>query len=224
MNKSTSRLIAIAFATSVATGCTSFSNGPDQAISIQQMHPISVDSQVVTLTLDDAGQDGSLSQVDSARLRAFAGSYLTDGHGPITVTTPSGNGSDAAAREKASMVRKSLYDMGIPYSSISAATYRNGGENNDLILSYTHYVATPSACGLWEGLRGRDQRNLRSPNFGCSAQNNLAAMIGDPRDLVMPADMTDPDAAFRIRGVEAFRTGEAPVSETDGDIETQVSN
>jgi type IV pilus biogenesis protein CpaD/CtpE len=49
-------------------------------------------------------------------------------------------------------------------------------------------------------------------------------MIGDPRDLVEPAAMTDPDSAIRIRGVKLFREGQVTASETDSDIEQQVAN
>ncbi|MFZ5617384.1 MAG: CpaD family pilus assembly lipoprotein, partial [Pseudomonadota bacterium] len=94
----------------------------------------------------------------------------------------------------------------------------------DIIVSYNHYVATPSACGIWEGDRERDYRNMRSPNFGCATQNNLAAMIGDPHDLIEPAEMTPPDSATRIRGVTAFRKGEVTSSATDGEVETEVAN
>lgn len=213
----------MAFLASLAVGCTSFKNGPDQAISIQESHPISVDSQVVTLTLDATGTE--LTKIDVARLKAFAGSFLKDGHGALTITTPDGPYADGAGRLLSGDISKRLITMGINPSAISMANYSNGAAGNgDIIVSYTHYIATPSACGLWEGIRNRDSRNMRTPNFGCSAQNNLAAMIGDPHDLIAPADLTGPDAEFRIRGVEAFRAGDIPSSATDGEIETQVAN
>lgn len=213
----------MALLASVAVGCTSFKNGPDQAISIQESHPISVDSQIVTLTLDATGT--GLSQIDSARLRAFAGSFLKDGHGALTITTPGGPNADGAGRLLSGDIAKRLTAMGVNPSAISTTSYSNGAAGNrDIIVSYTHFVATPSACGLWQGIRDRDSRNMRTPNFGCSSQNNLAAMIGDPHDLIAPADLAGPDAEFRIRGVEAFRAGEIPSSATDGEIETQVAN
>ena len=113
----------------------------------------------------------------------------------------------------------------MPEASVAGTNYRTGqGSTTDVILSYTHYVATPSACGVWEGAKERDFRNMRSPNFGCSSQNNLAAMIGDPPDLIEPAAMTDPDAAIRIRGVDLFRKGQVTSSQTDTEIEQQVAN
>ncbi|NWG91358.1 MAG: CpaD family pilus assembly protein, partial [Parvularculaceae bacterium] len=192
------KLLLIAAAASAA-GCAPKFNGHEHALSVAEEHPISVDAQIVTMTL--AGGSGGLSDLDSARLKAFADSYMRNGHGALSITTPSGG--DGAA------VREALYEAGVPHSAMSDAAYRAGeGSSRDVILSYSRYVATPSACGIWDGERDRNYRNMRTPNFGCAAQNNLAAMIGDPHDLVEPAAMTAPDSQTRIRGVTKYRRGE----------------
>ena len=221
MTYTTLKALSVAAFASLSAACGSFTNGPDQAITIQEAHPITVDSQVVTMTLAAGGGDGSLSDVDAARVRAFAASYIRNGHGPVTVTSPS---SDATDRSLAANAREALNASGVPFTSIKGASYRTGRQTgDDVILSYTHYVATPSACGIWEGMRQRDYQNLRSPNFGCSQQNNLAAMIGDPRDLVVPATMEPGDAEFRIRGVEAFREGDITTTAADGILDEALS-
>ena len=206
-----------------AISCAAATNGPDVAITVEEEHPISVDSQTVTLTLA-ASRDGVLSGIDQARLRAFAGSYLREGHGPISVTTPSGGDADESAARTAFSARGALYEAGVREGHIQSTSYAAAQKaSRDIIISYTHYVATPSACGVWQGTRGRDYRNLRSPNFGCASQNNLAAMIADPRDLVSPAEMTPPDSAIRIRGVNAFRAGQVTSTAQDNRIEARVS-
>ena len=204
-------LLASICASSV--GCAAQFNGQEQALTVAEQHPISVDSQTVTMTMVPPA--AKLSSLDESRLRAFADSYMRNGHGALTVTAPSGDG--------AAGVRDALNRYGVPYSSIVEADYRGGGTSRDVIISYTHYVATPSACGIWEGIRERDYRNMNSPNFGCATQNNLAALIGDPHDLVAPADMTDPDSATRIRGVEQFRKGEDSSSAVNGAIENKIA-
>ncbi len=212
----TLRTLLVSVAAVSAAGCATKFNGAEHALSIEEEHPISVDSQTVTMTM---APGAALTSLDRARLRAFADAYMRDGHGALTVTTP-GAGDDQVAD-----IRASLREFGVPEEQVAASTYRAGdGSTTDLILSYTHYIATPSACGVWEGMRERDFRNMRSPNFGCSARNNLAAMIGDPRDLVEPAAMTDPDSAIRIRGVKLFREGKVTSSQTDSEVETQVAN
>jgi pilus assembly protein CpaD len=213
----TMKCILLCVAASAAAGCATKFNTAEHALSVAEEHPISVDTQTVTMTL---ASGAGLTGLDRARLRAFADSYMRDGHGSLTVTAPGG-----ASGGQGEAVRAALYEFGVSPDMIAASSYRAGeGSTTDLILSFTHYVATPSACGVWEGQRERDFRNMRSPNFGCSTQNNLAAMIGDPRDLVEPAAMTDPDAAIRVRGVTAFRKGETTSSETDRDLEQSIAN
>ncbi len=217
MTSTLTKLLLSAAAVVSVTGCATKFNSAEHALSVEEEHPISVDSQTVTMTM---ARGSAMTSLDRARLRAFANAYMRDGHGSLTLTSPGG-----ADEGRAEDIRAALHEFGVPSDSVAASSYRAGeGSTTDLILSYTHYVATPSACGIWEGARERDFRNMRSPNFGCSARNNLAAMIGDPRELVEPATMTDPDATIRIRGVDLFRQGQDSSSQTNGDIEQQVAN
>jgi pilus assembly protein CpaD len=222
MSISVSKLaIVSALAMSVAA-CGSAFNGPEHALSVAETHPISVDSQIVTLTIDADPTTTDLSDMDKARLRAFANAYLTSGHGPLTITVPSGH-ADADGHEAAADIRKALNDAGVPWETLSGATYRTGGDAGDqLIVSYTHYVATPSECGVWKGVTARDYRNIRTPNFGCATQNNIAAMLADPHDLIAPATLAPRDAMASTRGVAAYRGGETTSSAAE-EIEAQVA-
>lgn len=223
MTKSYVKISIVALATALG-GCSGAVNGSEQALTIAQQHPIAVDNQVVSMTIKDDGSTEDLSSIDKSRLSAFADAYLRYGHGPLTITMPSGAENDLDSQEAASDIRKYLFAMGIPWSSMGGATYRTGQSGDrDLIISYTHYIATPSACGIWDGIREADRRNVRSPNFGCSTMNNLAAMVSDPRDLVEPSALTSPDAAIRIRGVNAFRAGEDTSSEVNDQINQQIA-
>lgn len=199
-------------------------NGADDALTIAEEHPIAVDSQIVTLTVNVDPEVAEISNIDAARLRAFAHAYMSDGHGPLTVTAPSGTSFDFEGQEAAADIRGVLYDAGIPWSAINGATYRTGdASGGQLILSYTHYVATASECGVWAGIKSRDYRNLRSPNMGCATMNNYAAMIADPRDLIAPADRAATDGQVTARVIDKYRRGELTASEIDGDIETDVA-
>ena len=198
-------------------------NGAEHAASVQETHPIAVDSQIVTLTIDADDTTDDLSDRDQARLRAFANAYLTSGHGPLTITTPSGF-ADRDGHEASADIRDALNKAGVSWEALSGATYRTGGDAGDqVIVSYTHYVATPSECGVWTGIRNRDYRNLRSPNYGCAMQNNVAAMLADPHDLIAPAAGTPRDAIASTRAVQAYRDGELTSSQAE-DIEAEVAN
>ena len=198
-------------------------NGPEHSATVAEEHPISVDSQVMTLTIDVDPSVSDLSDIDRARLRAFADAYLNNGHGPLTITAPSGGENDFDGQEAASDIRKALHDAGVPWASLGGATYRTGDGAGQLVLSFTRYVATPSACGVWSGVRSRGYRNLRTPNMGCAVMNNIAGMIAEPRDLVEASEMTPRDGAAVVRAIDLYRSGEVTASEIDQNIDTQVS-
>ncbi|MBL4620393.1 MAG: CpaD family pilus assembly protein [Marinicaulis sp.] len=200
-------------------------NGPEHAMTVAETHPISVDSQVVTLTIDVDVTATDLSDTDHARLRAFADAYMRDGHGPLSITAPSGTAADFEGHEAAADIRAALNGAGVPWSALAGATYRTGGAagGDQLILSYTHYVATASKCGVWSGIKGRDYRNLRTPNFGCATQNNIAAMLADPHDLIGPAPFAPGDAETTVRAFEAFRKGDVTAADIDTTINAQAS-
>lgn len=198
-------------------------NGPQQAASVAETHPIAVDSQVVTLTIKTDETTTDLSNIDKARLRAFAASYLNNGHGSLTVTGPSGAGNDYDGHEASADIRQALNDEGVPWSAIHGATYRTGDAANEIILSFTRYVATASPCGVWAGVRAREYRNLRTPNMGCATMNNLAAMIADPHDLVAPADVSPRDGEAAARAIGLYREGKVTASEVDGNIDAKTA-
>lgn len=221
------KLAFIACSSVLVTACAGGPfNGAEHAGTVADAHPITVDSQVVTLTIDADPSTVDISDVDRARLRAFVSAYLNNGHGPLTITAPSGGSHDFDGQEAASDIRKALNEAGVPWSSLTGATYRTGGsaEGDQLVLSFTRYVATASECGVWSGLKESDYRNLRSPNFGCSVMNNIAAMVGDPRDLVEPSDPADRDGTFATLAVERYRRGEITASEIDANITPEASN
>ena len=222
MSKRKSTLAVVSTLALCATGCAVGFNGPEHALTVAESHPISVDSQVVTLTIDADATTTDLSNRDKSRLKAFATAYLVNGHGPLTITAPSGH-ADADAHEAAADIRKALHDAGVSWEALAGATYRTGGDQGDqLIISYTRYVATASECGIWSGVRERDYRNMRSPNYGCATQNNIAAMLSDPHDLIAPAALAPRDAMSTSRAISSYRTGETTSSAAE-DIEASVA-
>lgn len=218
------KIALLSAAALAASGCAGGPfNGAQHAQTIAETHPISVDSQVVTLTIRADATTSDLSTLDKARLRAFTDSYLTNGHGPLTVTGPSGAGNDLDGHEASADIRKALNDAGVPWSAIHGATYRAGaGAGEDIIISFTRYVASASPCGDWSGTHMRDFRNLRTPNMGCATMNNLAAMVADPHDLIAPSQTDPRDGQAVVRAVGLYRAGENTASAIDNNINAET--
>ena len=219
------RLTPALVALCLLPACSTVFNGPNEARTYEEEHPLAVEQQTVTLTVPVDATLSELSQIDKARLRAFVQTYFTRGHGPITITAPSGGQYDIYGQSLAADLRQEMNNLGVDWKVIKGATYREAGfsENSEVIVSFTNYVATASECGDWSEEIERRFRNIPAKNFGCFAQQNLAAMIADPRDLVTPTALADSDASRSANVYEKYVQGEPTSSQSDDSIDIQAS-
>ncbi|MBX3495028.1 MAG: CpaD family pilus assembly protein [Parvibaculum sp.] len=195
-------------------------NGADEAqFDAARVHPISVQPDVATLNIDvPPGQPG-LTAANRSAIAGFAASYRERGHGPLTVSTPSGSPNAATATGVLSDVRDILAEHGVSGDALAYTPYSASAAGAaPLILSYKRYVAKASTCGDWSASLATNYKNVPPPNFGCATQNNLAAMIADPADLLKPRGMTPADAGRRNTVLEKYREGEpTATARTDQD-------
>ena len=221
------KIIAPVFAASLLiTGCSSFGiNGAKEAASVSETHPITVEQQTMTLTISADPSLSELTQIDRARLNAFTSAYFTKGRGPITVTAPSGGPNDFYGQELAADIRSALHAQGVNWADMLGATYRVPGTSStpEVILSFSTYVASTAKCGDWSEEYFRRTQNLRSKNFGCANQQNMAAMLADPGDLIEPAAMAPADATRQGVITDAFRAGEITSSAEDDAVSVSAS-
>ena len=75
-------------------------------------------------------------------------------------------------------------------------------------VSYTAMRAQTDKCGRWpDDLLETMPKTSTTPNFGCSYQNNLAAQIANPADLLGPRKQTPIDAENAAMSSTTTRTG-----------------
>lgn len=195
-------------------GCGGF-NGPEQILyDASYSHPISVQPDVPTLNV---ASTGSLSQDDRRAVEGFAAAYKERGHGTLTVATPSGSSNSAISINVLAGIRDTLAKAGVSASNISYTPYRasSAAERAPVILSYKQFVAVATPCGAWTENYAFDPRNVPPSNFGCATQNNLAALVADPADLVTPRVMTASDAQRRGVVFDKYRKGEITATNRD---------
>lgn len=204
--------IAVALAAGLA-GCGGFNGIEDAQYDANYTHPISVETDVATLNVGVVAGQPDLAPSERSAIEGFAAAYRQRGHGPLTISTPSGSPNAGAAAVALSDVRDILAENGV--TSFAYTPYRASGADNGapLILSYKQYVAKPTACGDWSVNYAYDPSNRLAPNHGCATQNNLAAMVADPADLVGPKTMTPADAGRRNTVLEKYRAGEATATQ-----------
>ncbi|MEQ8268507.1 MAG: CpaD family pilus assembly protein [Parvibaculum sp.] len=192
-------------------GCGGFNGPEDTQYDATYTHPISVEADVATLNVGVIQGQPGLMPAERAAIAGFAAAYRQRGHGPLTISTPSGSPNAGAAAVALSDVRDLLSENGVGGSDLAYTPYRASGSDTSapLILSFKQYVARPTACGNWSGDYAFDPSNGLLPNHGCATQNNLAVMIADPADLIGPRTMTPADAERRDTVLEKYRAGES---------------
>ncbi len=205
-------LLALGLVGIAAVGCTSpVENGPAQAVDVEAAFPIVVEPQVATLVIQvDEGLQ-NIARGEEDRVRAFVTRWKTRGQGMLNAAAPTGTANQAAAMAALDGLKRVLAASGAPKESVQFSSYRPAGSdaNAPITLSFVTYAATAPDCGQdWSKNLGYSPRNTPWPEFGCSTQHNLAAIVADPRDLVEPHASDPADAERRSTVIEKYRAGE----------------
>ena len=117
---------------------------------------------------------------------------------------------------------------------IIAGCKLDGAEMDDYYQPTAHYerhpiVVTKSGahskhCGDWPEDMTETANNEAYANFGCSQQNNIAAMVANPEDLVRPSATTPSDPMRRTVIFDKYRTGEAVSSAEEKKQQVKISD
>jgi pilus assembly protein CpaD len=100
-----------------------------------------------------------------------------------------------------------LADMGVPREHMLVGTHEVVNGDTRVELGYVGYAAHTDRCGDWSENLADTGQNTPQPNFGCAVQQNVAAMVADPRDLIEPRGLGDSDAARRTTVVGKYEQG-----------------
>jgi pilus assembly protein CpaD len=166
-------------------------------------HPITVEPSYRSIKLPFSATDQGLMPDDAAHFSVFVSEYLSSGNGAISITAPQGSAANAAI----GYFGERLASLGVPRDRILVGT-RADGSDDRVEIGYVAYTAHVEACGDWSTNWADGADNQPPPNFGCSTQHNLAAMVADPRDLVEPRTMEASDATRRAVVTGHYEKGE----------------
>jgi pilus assembly protein CpaD len=87
------------------------------------------------------------------------------------------------------------------------------------------YVAEGPECGNdWSENLARNPKNFNYPDFGCSQQRNLAAMIANPADLLGPRTEGPRDSNRRDDVYGKYVSGKVTASDKTDDEKVKVEN
>lgn len=217
--------LATCFPALVLAGCANHSENNFTVGSVQSTyktkHPIVIDEKAKTLDVPVPSSSYDLPTPAQSSIQGFASDFQGGANGVVTVMVPAGSANEAAARTIAPKVVAVLVSSGIPRRRVRTSSYyaSESGSSAPIRLSYTSLQASVEECGKWpEDLAGPNSDNQNYHNFGCAYQNNLAAMVANPADLLGPRGMTPIDAERRNVAIETYRDGDVGTGNTIGSV------
>ncbi len=202
--------VAVITAAALLAGCAKLHNIEVGSIpdDYRTNHPIIVSEKETAIDVPVASNEKALNYGRTSIVRGFAAEYRENSTGPLQIMTPVGSPNSAAASRIAGQIKKVLVKEGIPAGRIGVTPYQAAAQNDaaPVRLSFTAIAAHTNKCGQWpEDLVANTMENKHYHNFGCASQNNLAAQIANPSDLLAPRGMTPIDAQRRDRVIDNYR-------------------
>jgi pilus assembly protein CpaD len=181
-------------------------------------HPIAIKEKDRTLTLFIGAGRGGLTPMQRAEVMQFAQSWKREATGGIVVDRPVGAPNERAAHDTLKEALAIMAAAGIPNHGIGIKPYKPGPQAAVLRITYPLMGAKVAGpCGLWPADLGpsNDMKHFENQpyfNLGCATQQNLAAMVENPADLVQPRGETPAYTSKRSTGIEKWRKGESPAT------------
>ena len=188
----------------MAGSCSVMNDGTTISEDGARNHPITVEPSYRDLKVQFAAGADGMSPEDQAKFDSFLTDYRLHGNGSLGISVPSGASSRAAITYFGERAAAS----GISRDKILVSTHDAANGDRRVDVSYIAYTARTQSCGDWSENEAFTLDNQTPKNFGCSVQQNIAAMVADPRDLLGPGGQGPVDTARRAAVLDHYEKGE----------------
>ncbi|MGE0282065.1 MAG: CpaD family pilus assembly protein [Rhizobiaceae bacterium] len=171
-------------------------------------HPIMIAEKQRTLDLAVGSSDRGATRSQRTAIEGFLTNYDKSAAPVLNIMVPDGASNSVAASDAARDFASIAHKNGVPDSRVVITGYQAGSAEvaAPVRLSFTAIAAQTDKCGRWpEDILAKGDDNKHYANFGCSYQNNLAAQIADPNDLLGPRKPSEIDAEDRGAVIDEYR-------------------
>ena len=198
-------------------------------LDYRERHPIRLTEAEHAIQLLIGSGTGVLTADQRAQVSSMASAWRREGTGRLLIETPQGTPNQRTAAYAAREAQSILRASGVPPRAIITKSYLMHPEGfGPVRVAYLRIEAQAGPCGLWPEDLGVAPFPSLQPvppgidnrpywNFGCATQQNLAASVANPEDLVQPRAGSPAYAARRQTVIEKYRKGENP----SGQYETE---
>jgi pilus assembly protein CpaD len=170
-------------------------------------HPIMIAEKEQKIDLPVAAGDRGMTQSQRQTLQGFLSGYDRSAAPVLTISVPSGSANSAAASAAGHDFARLAVAAGIRSNRIAFASYAADPSevSAPVRVSYTIIKAQTDKCGRWPEDLTDTADNKHYADFGCSYQNNLAAQVDNPADLIGPRKQGNIDAENRDAVIDVYR-------------------
>jgi pilus assembly protein CpaD len=214
------RLILAVAAFALLSGCAKRDSITVGAVpdDYRTNHPIIIAEKEETLDLPVGASDRGATAPQRASLEGFLAGYDKSAAPVLNIIAPAGSANSVAAADAADDFAHIAKKNGVPASRIMLASYQASPEevSAPVRVSFVAMRAQTDKCGRWPKDILESSENKHYANFGCSYQNNVAAQIANPADLLGPRKQSPIDADNRAVVIGDYQAGESDFGENIG--------
>jgi pilus assembly protein CpaD len=208
--------ILLAVSTALMAGCArrdsiTVGSVPDD---YRTNHPIIIGENVEAIDIPVASDGYRMTRGQRDAVDGFMYRYDKSAASPVTILAPAGSVNAAAASNVASDIGDFLRRSGVGHVDIASYPVDAPDASAPIRVSYSVIRATTGKCGRWPADLLENSENKHYANFGCSYQNNLAAQVANPNDLVGPRRPSEIDAENRSVAIDEYQTKDTTFTPT----------
>jgi pilus assembly protein CpaD len=201
--------VALAALTALSAGCsttTATSDVDARDYDYRLRHPILLSEEPEVLDMPVGMNGPAMSPEIETAIANYVNDYRVDGTGALTIQVPTGSANEVAAASTGRAVHYALVRAGVGRGQIKVAPYAVGDRSKvaPLRISYLRVKAVAPGCGVWPDDTEATFQNSQLHNFGCASQQNLAAMVANPADLIRPQPMSPASGGRRANVIKIY--------------------
>jgi pilus assembly protein CpaD len=171
-------------------------------------HPIVIAEKNQKIDLPVGAGDRGMTGAQRDALLGFLDGYDKSAAPALTIAMPAGSANEVAARAAGRDFARLAMAAGVKRNRIVMTSYQSAvpEASAPVRVAFVAVRAQTDKCGRWPDDLTETSENKHYADFGCSYQNNLAAQVANPNDLIGPRKQSDIDAENRGAVIDVYRS------------------
>ncbi len=170
-------------------------------------HPIVIAEKNQKIDLPVGAGDRGMTGAQRDTLLGFLDGYDKGAAPSLTIAIPRGSANEVAALVAGRDFARVAVAAGVKRNRIVMTSYQSDvpEASAPVRVAFVAVRAQTDKCGRWPDDLTDTSENKHYADFGCSYQNNLAAQVANPNDLLGPRKQSEIDAENRGAVIDLYR-------------------